>query len=67
MIAKERATSQEERRRHVEQMRANFAIEDIHPDADDLAMQERYITGTATLADLLQYARDFTERKRKGA
>ena len=60
------ATTQEERRQHVGQMCANFAIEDMHADADDMVMQERYIAGTASLADLLQHARDFAERKRKG-
>lgn len=62
----ERATTQEERRQHIEQMCANFAIEDMHADADDLVMQERYIAGTVSLADMLQCARDFAERKRKG-
>jgi hypothetical protein len=64
-MTSERATTPEERRRHVEQMRANFAIEDMHADSEDLAMQDRYIAGTASLADLLQYARSFVERKRK--
>ncbi len=52
-------TTRAEREKHVAQMRANFAIEGIRPDAGDLDMQQRYIDGTANLDDLLQYARAF--------
>lgn len=44
-------TTKAEREKHVAQMRANFAIEDMRPDADDQAMQQRYIDGTASLND----------------
>jgi len=53
------ATTAEERRRRIETMRANFAQEGMHPDAEDRALQERYIEGTATLADLLAHARAY--------
>ena len=64
-MTRETVTTLEERRQHVELMRSNFAIEDMHADAEDLALQEGYIAGTISLADLLQYARDFAQRKRK--
>lgn len=54
----------EERRQHVEQMRANFAIEDMHPNDADLVMQQRYIDGSASLDDLLQHANAFAEANR---
>lgn len=66
-MATETITTREDRAKHVAQMRANFAIEDMRPDADDLAMQQRYVEGTASLDDLLQYARSFAARKQNGA
>lgn len=59
------ATTKAEREKHVAQMRANFAIEDMQPEAADLAMQQRYIEGTASLDDLLQYASTFATSKQK--
>ena len=61
--------TEEQRRQHVAAMRANFAIEDMHPDAEDLAWEERYIEGTASLDDLLKYAREYAKerRRREGA
>ena len=56
--------SKAERARHVAQTNATFALEDMHPDADDLVIQQRYIDGTASLDDLLQYARAFAEANR---
>lgn len=56
-------TTKAEREKHVAQMRANFVIENMRPDAGDLAMQQRYIDGTASLDDLLQYARNFAASK----
>jgi hypothetical protein len=55
-------TTQEQRRYHVTQMNANLAIEDMRPDATDLALQARYIGGTASLDDLLQHARDVAQQ-----
>jgi len=52
-------TTKAEREKHVAQMRANNRIEGFLPDADDLAMQQRYIDGTATTDDLMQHARTF--------
>lgn len=54
-------TTKDQRRQHVAAMRANFGIENIHPDAEDVAWQERYIEGTASLDQLLSYARIFAE------
>ncbi len=58
-------TTKEQRRQHVATMRINFGIEDMQPDAKDLAWQERYIEGTASLDDLLTYAHTFAEIRRK--
>ncbi len=43
-------------------MRANFALEGIYPDAQDLAMQEAYIMGHASIFDMLEHARAFAAR-----
>jgi hypothetical protein len=52
-------SSSYERDHQVTQMRANFSIEGIEPREDDLTWQHRYIEGTASLADMLQHARDY--------
>lgn len=57
--------TKEQRRQHVVTMRANFGIEDMQPTADDLAWQERYIEGTASLDDLLTHARTFAKARRE--
>ena len=54
-----RRTSKEERRRHVAQMNANFAIEGFKPDAQDEELQRKYIDGATTLDDMLAHARQF--------
>lgn len=51
--------SKELRRKHVAAMRANFAIEDMYADAEDLARQEQYIDGTISLDDLMTHARAY--------
>lgn len=53
---------QKERCNHVSAMRANFAIEGMYADAEDIALQERYIAGTASLDDLLNHARAFSAK-----
>jgi hypothetical protein len=58
-------TTKEQRRQHVATMRANFGIENMQPDAEDFAWQERYIEGAASLDDLLTHARTFAEKRRK--
>jgi hypothetical protein len=55
-------TTREERARHVAQMRTNFAIEDMHPQADDLCLQQRYIDGDIALADMLAHAHNFARQ-----
>lgn len=55
-------STEEQRRHHVTQINANFAIEDMRPDAADSALQARYIGGTASLDHLLQHARDFAQQ-----
>lgn len=55
------------RRHAVTQARANFAIEDFTPDADDLALQAGYVAGVVSLADMLQHARDFVASKKSPA
>lgn len=61
-MATGRKTTKEERRRHVAQMNANFAIEGFKPDAQDEALQKRYIEGTTTLDDMLAHAREFATK-----
>jgi hypothetical protein len=53
-----RLTNREERAYHVAQMRANFAIEGMSPQADDLELQQSYIDGQIGIDEMLQYARD---------
>jgi len=43
----------------VRQMRNNFAIESLVPDRVDIALQQAYVSGAATIAQMLQYARQF--------
>jgi hypothetical protein len=52
-------TTREERAHHVARMRANFAIEDMRAQADDLTLQQRYIDGDIALADMLAHAYNF--------
>jgi hypothetical protein len=52
-------STKEERGRRVANMRANFAHEGGVPDAEQNALLDRYIEGTATLADLLEHAYDY--------
>jgi hypothetical protein len=54
--------TREERAYHVARMRANFSLEGIHPQVDDLDIEQRYIDGAVTLEDMLQHARDFANR-----
>ena len=51
------------RSKHVAQMRANFAIEGLLPDCDDLELQRRYVAGEIDLEAMLLHARDFTRTK----
>lgn len=53
---------QEKRRNQVHAMRANFALEGIYPDAQDLAIEEAYIMGHASIFDMLEHARAFAAR-----
>jgi hypothetical protein len=52
----------EERRKQVHAMRINFSLEDMYPDADDLALQEAYIRGHVTISHMLEHARAFADR-----
>jgi hypothetical protein len=51
--------TEDERRRRVETMRANFAQEGMHPDVEHAALLERYIKGTVGLSDLIEHARQY--------
>jgi hypothetical protein len=53
------STTKEERRRQVANMLANFQLEGGVPDAEHLALLNRYIEGTATLADLFGHAYEY--------
>jgi hypothetical protein len=53
------ASTKEERSRRVANMRANFAQEGGVPDPAQNALLDRYIEGTATLADLLEHAYEY--------
>jgi hypothetical protein len=55
--------TREERRKHVALMRTNFCFEDMHPDLDDLALQESYIEGIVSLDNLLNYARAYASKQ----
>lgn len=52
-------TTKEERRWYVANMIANFALEGVDPDDEQMALLDRYIDGTATLADLHDHARKY--------
>jgi hypothetical protein len=54
-------TTREERRMHVDQMNANFAIEDFKPDRHDKALQQRYIDGDITLEEMRAKAIEFAK------
>lgn len=54
-----RPTAEDERRRRVGAMLANFAQEGMHPDAEHMALLERYVKGSAQLSDLLEHARQY--------
>lgn len=51
---------------HVEQALANHAIEGFAPDEADKLLIARYVTGTASVNDLLSQARLFTLEAKKG-
>lgn len=53
------AAARADRRRAVEQMNANFALEGFTPDEQDLENQRRYIEGELSLDQLLASAQDF--------
>ena len=53
------ASTPAQRAMQVLQINANQALEGLRPDETDKAIQARYINGTASLADILQHARDF--------
>jgi hypothetical protein len=55
--------SKELRRKYVAAMRANFAIEDMYPDVEDLAQLDRYIDGTVGLDDLMNHARAYAAKQ----
>jgi hypothetical protein len=57
--------TREERARHVARMRANFAIEDMHAQADDLDLQQRYIDDDITLAEMLAHGHNFARQLAK--
>jgi len=48
-----------ERRHHVQQMRANFALEELLPDSDDMALQSAYIAGELGLHEMWAHALAF--------
>lgn len=56
-----------QRQKAVEQMNANSALEDLHPDATDRALQRSFIAGTVTIEDLLQHARQYAAEARQRA
>lgn len=49
----------EDRAKVVEQTNASLALEGMYPDDADKEIQQRYINGDATIADLLAHARRF--------
>ena len=55
----------EARQKAVAQMNANFALEDLHSDAADQALQRGYIDGTVTIEDMLHHARQYAAAPRQ--
>lgn len=49
----------DDRRGHVQQMHANFALEGLLPDSDDVGLQHAYIAGELTLHEMWAYALAF--------
>jgi hypothetical protein len=62
-----KTTTKTERERHVAQMNANFEIEGFTPDAEDRKLQQQYIDGLITLADMLAHAREFAAKAQRKA
>jgi hypothetical protein len=52
-------TTKEERKRHVETMKVNFALDGGAPDPAHLALLECYIEGSATFQDLYDHAKEY--------
>lgn len=65
-MANTSSSTQDSRRKHVLAMNASFALEDMHPDAQDIALQQRYIDGEIGLSDMLTYAVAFANAKAMG-
>ncbi len=57
-----RPATREQRARHVATMNASFVLEGMHPQADDLGLQRRYIERQISLAGMLDHARDYARR-----
>lgn len=51
------ATERERRRRAVRIVRGSHALDGFYPDEEELAEDEEYINGTATLDELIERAR----------
>lgn len=49
----------DDRRGHVRQMRANFALEGLLPDSHDVDLQHAYIAGMVTLHEMWAHALAF--------
>ena len=58
-------STREARQKAVAQMRANFALEDLHPDAADQALQRGYIADTVTIEDMLRHAHEYAAAARQ--
>lgn len=58
------ATTPEERERQVIQANASQALEGFVPDESDKKIQAAYISGTASVDDLLQHAKNFVDESR---
>jgi hypothetical protein len=52
-------SNEKSRQQAVDQMNANQALEGLRPDAADVAIQRRYVEGTASIENLLRHASDF--------
>lgn len=55
-------TTKKQRRKHVDQTNANFAIEGFEPDQEDLKLQEGYVNGRVSLEQMLASARAFAAK-----
>ena len=61
-VQEDAESSKAARRRMVEQVNANLALEGFEPDEADRINQSRFIDGTMSGDEMFQYARSYAEK-----